>query len=224
MANDYPAGFAQPTDSAGEFNRTRFQILQALLKVQTSMPVRVVSCTNSGGLSPVGTVNVVPMVHQVDSSGNAIPHTTIFNIPYSRAQGGTNAIIIDPQPGDIGVCVFASRDISKIKNTKAPGNPGSHRNHSFSDGMYIGPLLNAVPTQFIQFNADAITITSPTAIHLNAPIVNITASTSFGITSPHSSCQGQFDLIDGNLTDNGTVLHTHVHTSSTAGTPTSEPI
>ena len=157
-ANGVPSGSLQPPDTWGEYNQILFVVQQALSKMQTATLVRVISCTNQGGVSAVGSVNVVPMVNQIDAAGEPTPHVTIFNVPYLRAQGGANAVILDPQPGDIGICVFASRDISKIKATKQPGNPGSLRQYSFSDGLYMGGVLNGVPAQFVRFNSEGITI------------------------------------------------------------------
>lgn len=172
-----PNGQIQANTAWSEYQQISFAIAQAIVKMQTTTLVQIVSCTNNGGLSPVGFVDVIPMVHQVDSQGIAWPHTTIYNIPYCRIQGGTNAIIIDPQPGDIGMCCFASRDITKVKNTKAPALPGSKRQYNFSDGIYLGGLLNAVPVQFVQFNTAGITVTSPTAVTVNAPTATVNAPT-----------------------------------------------
>ena len=184
----------------------------------------------------MGFVDVVPMVNQIDGAGNATPHTTIYNIPYLRMQGGANAVILDPQPGDIGICVFASRDISKVKATKAQGNPGSYRNYSFADGMYMGGLLNGTPTQYVEFSAAGINVTSPSVITLTAPTVNINASTAVNVTTPTETISGALNvqnvnsvanpcLITGSIRATGDVqsnsgahsLNNHVHSGVTAG-------
>lgn len=171
------SGFSVNADWVSEYNKFEFVIGKALSKMQTSTLVRVVACTNSGGVSPVGFVDVVPMVHQVDAQGVPTVHTTIFNVPYMRMQGGANAIIIDPQVGDIGIACFASRDLSKVKNTKQPNPPGSLRGYSFSDALYVGGMLNGTPTQFVRFSASGIEITSPTAVTINAPTATVNAPT-----------------------------------------------
>lgn len=181
------SGLAKPTTQWGEFNNIAFLVQQALLKVQTATLVRIESCTNNGGLDPVGFVDVTPLVNQIDGKGNATPHATIYNVPYLRIQGGANAIIIDPQAGDIGICVFASRDITKVKSTKKQANPGSWRQYSFSDGLYLGGMLNAAPTQYIQFNDSGVTIT--------APLVTINGTLH----------------VTGDVVGQGTSLHTHKH-------------
>jgi len=105
--NGVPSGQLKPFSTYGEFNNLAFIINQAIGKLQTATLVRIEKCTNEGGVSPVGFVDVTPLVNQIDTQGNPTPHVTIYNVPYLRIQGGNNAIIIDPAPGDLGVCVFA---------------------------------------------------------------------------------------------------------------------
>ena len=186
-----------------------FMVQQALGKLQTATLVRIEKCTNSGGLSPVGFVDVTPLVNQLDGAGNPTPHVTIFNVPYFRLQGGKNAIIIDPEKGDIGVAVFASRDITKVKATKGQANPGSFRQYSFADALYLGGMLNATPTQYVQFSTAGIRIHSPVQIKLDAPdilleaqTVEINASTSTTITTPTFTVNG-VTIHNGDTTHNG---------------------
>lgn len=209
-----PSGPQTPNSTYGDYNNHAFAILQMLGKLQTATVVRVVACSNAGDTSPVGTVDILPLVNQVDALGQPTEHTTIFNVPYLRVQGGANAIIIDPEVGDLGIAVFASRDISKIKTTKDQGNPGSARQFSWSDAMYIGGILNGVPTQFIQFNEDGITVTTPVDLVLNVGgdltanvtgdmsamvggDVDITASGSATVTGNEATVDGGGGSING---------------------------
>jgi hypothetical protein len=160
----------------GEYAKLKFVIQQSLMRMQTSTLVKVVACTNDGDLSPVGFVDIIPLVNQTDSESVGTEHTTIFNVPYLRMQGGSNAIILDPEVGDIGIAVFASRDISKVKATKNNANPGSKRVYNYSDAMYIGGMLNGTPNQYVQFSSNGIIISSPEAVELIAPVIEIKAS------------------------------------------------
>jgi hypothetical protein len=185
-------GFQSPETFGSEFNAQTFLIQSILSGVHTCTLVKVISCTNSGGLTPVGTVNVQPLVNQVDGAGNKTDHAVIYSCPYFRLQGGVNAVIIDPGPGDIGIMVFADRDISTVITTKAQANPGSNSRCSMSDGLYIGGALNGTPNQFVQFTSAGITVTTPgtftvnaAAITLNGPVTatsTIVADTS--VTAP----------------------------------------
>ena len=143
-------------DATSMYNAAAFLTKMMMGKMATAALVTVQGVTNDGGVSPVGSVNVQQMVSQTDGYGNTQPHGVAFNLPYHRLQGGTNAVIIDPQVGDIGVAVFASRDISLVKRTRAPGLPGSKRRFDPSDGLYLGGFLNGVPTQWVQFLQDGV--------------------------------------------------------------------
>lgn len=168
-----PVGMLQITDLWGTANNLRFAIRQALTKIQTATLVQVMSCTNEGGVSPVGFVNVLILVNQQNSSGVGLIEGQLVNLPYMRMQGGANAVIIDPQPGDIGIAVFASRDISTVIATKKQANPATFRTYDFSDGLYVGGVLNEVPSQYVQFDSEGITVVSPSKITLQAPTVAV---------------------------------------------------
>lgn len=152
------AGQMGLTDTVGEFNTTNFLIRQFLGRVVTSTLVQVKAVNNNGGVVPVGLLNVQPLVNQLDGQGNATPHGIVTNLPYLRLQGGANAIILDPQVGDIGLAIFADRDISAVKATRVRANPGSRRRFDWADGLYLGGFLNGAPTQYVRFNADGISI------------------------------------------------------------------
>lgn len=209
-----PAGFLDPSSSWGIYNSLQFFVQQSLAKVQTATIVKVVACSNNGGVSVVGTVDVQILVNQITGQMLATPHVTMYSLPYLRIQGGTNAVIIDPQPGDIGIAVFASRDITNVKSTKTQANPGSFRMHDFGDGMYLGGLLNGSPSQFVQFTSSGITLISPGTITLQAP--NIVLNGALQQTGGNAT-MSQSLTVTGDVTAEGTSLHAHVHGGVTAG-------
>lgn len=205
-------GLQNPSDSSTPFNATAFLVRAMMSKMATATVVRVVSVTNAGGVSPVGFVDILPLVNQVDGSGAAVPHGVIHGCPYSRLQGGANAVILDPQIDDIGVVVFASRDISSVIATKAQSTPGSKRMFDWADAIYIGGILNGVPTQFVEFNATGITIKSPTLVKIDAPDVQIacttleiSATSSVTVTTPSFTVNGQSTL-NGNAFVTGAAI------------------
>jgi len=218
-------GFQTPSDTSGEFNALSFIVRQILSKANTATLVRVVSCTNSGAVSPVGYVNVQPLVNQIDGLGNAVPHGIINNLPYLRIQGGTNAVIMDPSANDIGIAIFADRDISAVKASKAASNPGSLRRFDYADGLYVGGVLNGSPVQYLQFSSSGINVTSPTAVEINAPsaVVNadtaaVNATASASVTAPAinlgASGQGLQEMMTAAAVS---VFNNHVHTDPQGG-------
>jgi len=174
-------GFQEVTDTASDLNAQSFLVNQIIGRLATTALVKVLSVTNSGGVEAVGFVDVQPMVHQVDGTGNPTPHGRITNIPYFRLQGGSDAIILDPKVGDIGICVFCSRDISQIKRSKAPGAPASRRRYGWGDGLYVGGVLNGVPEQYVRFSSAGIEVKTTSNLVINAQNATLDAAGNLGV-------------------------------------------
>lgn len=211
---DTARGRQGPGDGGSEFNAIAFMIQQFIGRISTATLVKIVSVTNTGGVSPVGYVDVQPLVNQLDGSNNAVPHGIVHNVPYFRLQGGANAVIIDPEAGDIGLAVFADRDISSVAANKNQANPGSFRRFSMADALYVGGFLNGAPSQYVEFSAAGIKLHSPTRITLDAPdivlqapTIEMNASTSITATTPTFTIQGNA-VINGNTALNGDVTQT----------------
>lgn len=180
-SNSYPynAGYrGQVNDIAAssEHSALDFLVKQIIAGKAFCSLVKVISVSGGGTGSPA-TVAVQPMVDQVDGYGNRTSHGTIYNIPCFRYQAGVCAFVVDPIVGDIGVAVFADRDISQVKSTGAISGPGSSRKNSFADGLYFGSFLGASPTTFVQMTQDGIVnITAPGGLNITAPTVAITGA------------------------------------------------
>jgi hypothetical protein len=133
--------------------------------------------------------------------------------------------VIDPVAGDIGVAIFADRDITSVianKGQAAGGarqsNPGSFRRFSMADAVYLGGVLNITPTQWARFSAAGIELHSAVAIDIAAPTVTITAptvainaSTSVTLTTPlfrvngATSLNGPLSQVPGSQSGGGSV-------------------
>ena len=182
MADSYQ-GAMSPRDLAGDYNSQLFVMTQLINKISTSTLVKIVNCTNSGGLSSVGFVDVEPLVKLSDGQGKPIEHGIIYNLPYFRLQGGASAIIIDPEVGDIGLAVFASKDISTVKKTKSKALPASARRFDMSDGLYIGGFLNGAPTQYLQYNSAGITLLTQNTLQITGnAAVNVNSTNNVTVT------------------------------------------
>lgn len=190
-------GQQNPTTTANEYNTLEFVIKQLLGKVQTISLVRVEACSNSGGLSPVGTVDMTVLANLMTGNRQPIPHEVLTGRPYLRIQGGSNAFIIDPEPDDLGIAVFCSRDSSAVIATRGQANPGSFRQFDWADGLYLGGFLNGTPSQYVQFSSLGISIVSPTKISLSAPTIELQATGSIVVNSPSNSIEGGGTSIDG---------------------------
>lgn len=174
------AGQWSPNSGATPFNAHAFLVSQLTGLMATAKLVQVQACTNKDEISPVGTVDVIPMVNLLDGQGNATKHGTVYKLPYFRLQAGKSGIILDPQKGDIGLAVFADRDISVVKRTKKISNPGSYRRFDMADGLYLGGFLNVTLTQYLRFKIDD--DGNPVGFELVDPAGNTIISTADGMT------------------------------------------
>lgn len=231
MADNQIFGQQDVSSDANDFNTIAFAFRMMMAEVQTGTLVKVISCTSAGGLAPVGRVTVQPLINQMSGDRIATPHGQIANCVYSRLTGGLNAVIMDPEPGDIGFMGFCTRDVSAVVKSAAPAPPGSFRVFDWADGVLIGWVpLGVTPTQYIRFlQAGAgIEVVSPVKITLRAPTVEIDASTELVVNSPDSE-------FSGNITAQGTItgvtqvvqgsggsavhLSTHEHPTAAPGSP-----
>ncbi|WP_244126208.1 oxidoreductase [Burkholderia gladioli] len=183
-------GLQKPSSGTSDFNAQSFLVWQILRQISGARLVTVKAVTSAGDVAPVGFVDVQPLVNQLDGSDQAVPHGTIYHLPFFRLQGGANAVIIDPQVGDIGVAIIEDRDISSAKANRGFANPGSKRIFDMADGLYVGGFLNGAPQQYVRFSAVGIEVVSPTKVTLSAPLVEVDAATSFTVNSPQSGFSG----------------------------------
>ena len=215
-------GIFNPADAGSQFNAIRLLVRAMISRMATTTMVQIVACTNDGGLSPAGTVDIMPLPNQIDGNGNAVPHGVIYGCPYMRVQGGANGIIIDPVVGDIGFAVFASRDLSSVIATKAQANPASRRQYDWADGLYVGGLLNAAPTQYVQFDATGITVYSPTNVTVVAPNITLEGPTTITgtLTVAGAAVLSGGGALTGTFAVNGVEMdqnHTHHYGGSNTG-------
>jgi hypothetical protein len=148
-------GQATPDDFSDEFTATAFIVRQIMAEMHTMKPVKVLA-VNGGGIAPAGTVDVQPLISQIDGQGFGTPHGTVHGIPWSRVQGGKSAIICDPMVGDIGYVVASDRDMSTVINTKAAALPNTRRQFDIQDGIYAGGCLNVAPNQYLIFTSTGV--------------------------------------------------------------------
>lgn len=148
------AGQRTFTSGGGQYNALEF-IFDTLAGHMATSTLVQVTAVHPGADLKQGTVDVQLLVKQQDALGNGTPHRVVYGLPYGRVQAGAVALIIDPAVGDIGVAVFASRDITAVKASKAQANPGSFRRFDYADGMYLFSMLSATaPTDYIRLLPD----------------------------------------------------------------------
>jgi hypothetical protein len=176
----YLPSFEQQFD---EGRSQEFQILKLLRAIHTATIVQIQTVTPIS--ASVGVVTVIPMIEDTTTGGLVLAQSPIYSVPYFRLQGGTSAVIIDPVPNDIGLAVFAERDISAVVQTLKAGPPPTARSHSSADGLYLGGFLNGAPVQWVKFlpAGAGIDISTPGALTLEGKTIALTAGQSVTITA-----------------------------------------
>ena len=227
---DSSFGYGQlsPDDTDSDLNATIFVCRQLIARIDTMKLVQVQAVHPGSGSPPAaGTVDVLPLVSQIDGNGYPVKHGTAFGLPYFRLQGGPWAVICDPAVNDIGYVVCADRDSSLVVKNGSQQNPGSRRRHNIADGVYVGGILNAVPSatvwlkgdgtlDIVDKNNNSIQTTS-SGINLGVGGTTILALTSTGATFNVKVTATDFS--DGSVTS----YKVHTHSGVTTGGGTSGP-
>ena len=231
----------EPWDFQGEFNRVSYICRQMMERLGTMLPVQVQAVDTAGGVAATGTVDVQPLVTMLDGQDNATQHGTLRGLTYFRLQGGTNAVIIDPVVGDVGLAVFAMRDISSVvANRGGPANPGSRRTYDLADGIYLGGVLNGAPKQYVQFTATGVVVADANGNSLQSgpggwtfkgtvTMGNVQVGGNVQLAgSIQGSGGGTYAgniVTSGNVTASGVDLLHHLHSGvSTGGAQTGPPV
>lgn len=191
LENNQQVTSYRPSQSVGGASQTEAIFNSLLSKKHTLILCEVMTVEQAvNEVSEVGFLSIRPMVFMVDGSNNTYSRGTINKVPFFRIQSGGNALIINPQVGDIGLAAFCERDISMVKRTRKQAAPNSRSQFDLNDAVYLGGFLNGSPTQYIHFLQNGINIKTTGNVDIN------------GLTIGS----------DGKLTlANGVVVDTHIH-------------
>jgi hypothetical protein len=150
-------GQQRPQDYADWSNVIDFIVRQRIAQINTVKVVQVIAVHPGAGSPPVaGTVDVLPLVNQIDGNGYAVQHQTVFGIPYYRFTAGPWSIIADPAVNDLGLMACCDRDSSSVVRGGKQTTPASRRKYSMSDGFYLpsGLPSQAVTSAYLQLKSD----------------------------------------------------------------------
>lgn len=215
MADDQAyLGPQDPTSASTDESVDAFAATQLINRISTATLVKImkVAPDTPGAVKAIGRVDVQPLVNQIDGYGKATPHGTVHSLNYFRFAGGKNAVLLDPQEGDVGIMISCDRDTSSVKATGARANPGSRRRFDMADGVFFGIALGQSQVeQYVAFTKDGIKLADKNT--------NTIVMGSTGVLI--NGC-----LIDKNgdvITKHGTSLDHHVNTLVTSGSDESGP-
>ena len=201
---------------ASEFNALSFMIEQAIKGlVNTAIPVRVDSCTKPGVGGAAGYVSATPLVQQRGADGKALMPVSLPQLPYYRVQAGTAAVVLDPQPGDIGLAVFSQQDASNVKEgTSEPVQAGSFRAFDMSDGFFVATHYGQTPTTFVHLDPEKgeVTVKAPTKITIDAPQIELKGAVTMGGAGSSDTITLDGSIVtNGNITTTGNVSAGHFY-------------
>ena len=210
---------------ASEYKAISFLVEQAIKgMVNTAIPVRVDSCTKPGVGGAAGYVSATPLVMQRGADGKGLQPVSLPQLPFFRLQAGNAAVVLDPQPGDIGLAICSQQDSSNVQaGTSGPVQAGSFRCFDMSDSFYVGGFMNQTPETYIHLDPEKgeVTVKSPAKITLESPTIELKGSLQMG----NSSGSGSGDTIsltgniqatgsatfDGNIRSNGSITAPDIH-------------
>lgn len=172
LQDNQPVLNARPEQTVAGAAQDMYIIESLISNIHTMMPVKILSVTvPPDSLAPIGRCEVLPLVQQIDGSNNVYPMGKIINVPYLRVQGGSNAIVIDPQVGDVGLCGFCERDISIVKRTGELSAPDTRRKYDINSAVYMFTMMSGAPTQYIHFKSSGIDIKTTGDLNINGLII-----------------------------------------------------
>jgi GpV-like protein with Apex motif len=217
--SDTGYGQINPTTAgSSDLNAIAAIVRQMVNRLDIMKLVKVTAIHPGSGTPPSGgTVDVLPLVNQIDGSGNPVQHGTVFGLPVFRLQAGNTAIIMDPAVGDYGYVVCADRDSSLVLKTPGQANPGSRRRYNLADGVFICGVgsMNGKPTSYLWFKSDGSwTLTAGSSPVLQSISGGIKLTGNLQVTGTITQGEGGGDQVS---------LATHTHSGVTTGSGTSGP-
>lgn len=194
LQNNQPVLNARPEQTVPGAAQDKYIIESLISNIHTMIPVKILSVTvPADTLAPIGRCEVQPLVQQIDGSNNTYDLGKIINVPYLRVQGGSNAIVIDPQVGDVGLCGFCERDISIVKRTGELSAPDNRRRYDINSAVYMFTMMSGTPTQYIHFKSSGVNIKTTGDLNINGLVIRPDGTLVFKngvVADTHSHSQG----------------------------------
>ena len=158
-------GYEELNTSFNMVNALDFFVNQKLKGIFTCDLVKVINVDDK-------TLDVLPLVYDVSGDNEILKQEPIYGIPYCRQQAGVNGVILKPEVGDLGVVVYARRDISSVVSSGGENVPDTRRILSENDAIYLCSLASIMgnPTRFIEFTDSGITMTPNTKLTINGDV------------------------------------------------------
>jgi phage baseplate assembly protein gpV len=214
-----------------------FILIKSLQNTDGCLPAEVIAYDPASNRA-----QVQPRIVQVTTGNEQVPRAQVASVPVARWGAGGFLIYFPVKTGDKGWLIANDRDISIYKQSGGQSAPNTNRLHSFEDGWFLPDtaigaatladsgkccIQSQDGTTSITLGGGVITLTSPTEIILDTPLVSIAGQIISG-TNPGFTRTATFN---GNITTTGDVvagtisLQEHVHGGvETGGDETGVPV
>jgi hypothetical protein len=182
-------------------NELDFFVDGKILEINT---IKICQVTKVNG----DTVNVKPLVLNLDGDKKPIEATELKELPFIRQQGGTSGFVIEYNVGDIVLVGFCDRDPQGVIRSKKETAPATYCPFPLSGGIVLGAVLFAAAQVYLK-TTDKVYCVGSFDVSLDA---NIQGDLTVGGNS----------TITGNNTVNGNnvvVGNNEAATYSVGGTP-----
>jgi len=175
----------------------------------TAIPAKIMQVRNAEQCK----VDVKPLIDMVFSNLETLEWATIPNVPVMYPSSSTSAITFPVKAGDVVLLVFSQSGLDVFKSGDGtPQPPSDYRTFNMRDAIAIpglspfGLAINQQSKRTLTHSTDDVVvahnlgtpeeceirlkptgkveITSPLQVVVNAPLVNVNATTSATVTSP----------------------------------------
>jgi phage baseplate assembly protein gpV len=206
-----------------------FALLKFLQNVDACLPAEVIAYD-----ATTNRAQVQPQIVQVTTGGEQVSRAQVASVPVARWGAGGFLLYFPVRTGDKGWLIANDRDISLYKQTAVQSAPNTHRLHTFEDGWYLPDsaladasladsakccLQSLDGTTSVTLGGGVITLTAPTEIVLDTPLVSIAGQIISG-TNPAFTRTATFNgtiMTTGDVVAGTVSLESHVHTGVTTG-------
>lgn len=207
------------------------EVLRAALdgrqsKIQTSMP-GIIQSFDAATMTCVVAPAVKGRLADKDDKVSLVALPLLLDCPCQFPSGGGVTLTFPVGPGDECLVVFSSRSIDSWHQSGGIQAPVEARMHDLSDGFVMlgfrskPRVLSGISVTAAQLRSDD----GATVIEIDPAAQTIKLTAPGGITLDGPVAATSTIDADGEVTGNGTALHTHTHSGVTAGTDnTGQPV
>jgi hypothetical protein len=179
MTINYPS--IDPADNDSLVGTINFVVNKILKDQDDMLPAKVIAVKD-------GFVQVQPQIYLITTGGEQVSRAQFAKVPILSMGGGGFVLTFPVKAGDFGYIKANDRDISIFLQSLSESPPGTVRQHSFSDAVFI-------PNAFSGYSYDSENLVlqkldgsvkielSDNAIDITAPTVNINGSQQVNVIS-----------------------------------------